>query len=75
MSYTGTVEGGVVKLPPEAALPDGTTVRIEKIEPAQDRNKLTHGLREIAAQMDDLPVDWAYQHDHYIHGTPKRPRS
>jgi hypothetical protein len=31
MTYTGTVEGGMVKLPPEAALPDGTKVRIEPL--------------------------------------------
>ena len=31
MSFTGTVEGGVVKLPPEAALPDGTKVRVEPV--------------------------------------------
>jgi len=32
MNYTGTVEKGVVKLPPEAVLPDGTQVRIELLE-------------------------------------------
>jgi hypothetical protein len=74
MSYTGTVERGVVKLPPEADLADGTKVRIEPIEPAQDRNELTRRLRAIAATMPDLPADWAEEHDHYIHGTPKRAR-
>ena len=29
MSFTGTVQGGMVKLPPEAALADGTKVRVE----------------------------------------------
>jgi hypothetical protein len=32
MCYTGTVEQGIVKLPPEAAWPDGTIVRVEAIE-------------------------------------------
>jgi hypothetical protein len=32
MSYTGTVEHGIVKLPPEANLPDGTKVRVEPFE-------------------------------------------
>ena len=31
MSFTGTVENGVVKLPVDAALPNGTKVRIETI--------------------------------------------
>ena len=35
MSYTGTVENGVVKLPPEAAFPDGTQVRIEPLEKSE----------------------------------------
>jgi hypothetical protein len=32
MSYTGTIENGVIKLPPEAAWPDGTLVRVEPVE-------------------------------------------
>jgi hypothetical protein len=31
MSFTGTVEAGVIKLPPEAVLPDGTKVRVEPL--------------------------------------------
>ena len=31
MSFTGTVENGVVKLPADAALPNGTQVRVEPI--------------------------------------------
>jgi hypothetical protein len=72
MSYTGTVEIGVVKMPPEAAWPDGTKVRIEPLEPQTDRVRLVSELRDIAGSMPGLPEDWASQHDHYIHGTPKR---
>jgi hypothetical protein len=71
MSYTGTIENGVVKLPPEAGWADGTRVRVEKIEAPQDRNELTRKLRQIAAQIEGLPADLAQQHDHYIHGIPK----
>jgi hypothetical protein len=74
MSYTGTVEGGVVKLPSEAAWPDGTRVRIESLESQADRQPLVEKLRAIARSMPDMPADWAEQHDHYIHGTPKRAR-
>lgn len=73
MSYTGTVENGVVRLPPEARWPDGTQVRVEPLEAGLDRRRLVDKLRAIAAQMPrDLPADWAAQHDHYLHGTPKR---
>jgi predicted DNA-binding antitoxin AbrB/MazE fold protein len=72
MSYTGTIENGVVKLPANVGWANGTQVRIEKIEVPPDRNELTRKLREIAARMEGLPEDWAQEHDHYIHGTPKR---
>ena len=74
MSYTGTVENGAVKLPPEAQWPDGTTVRIEKIGPVTGRNNLTSRLRQIAAKLGGLPADLAEQQDHYIHSTVKRPK-
>lgn len=37
MSYTGTIENGVVKLPPEADLANGTKVRVEPLEPQAGR--------------------------------------
>ena len=33
------------------------------------------GRRHSDEEWDKLPVDGAEQHDHYIYGTPKRPRS
>ena len=70
MSFTGTIENGVIKLPPEITLPEGTQVRIELVPPS--RRHLVEKLRAIAQTMPDMPADWAAQHDHYIHGTPKR---
>ena len=72
MSYTGTVENGVVKLPPEASLPEGARVRVESLEPEADRRALVEELRAIAGSMPELPPDWASQHDHYLSGTAKR---
>ena len=72
MSDTGTVEAGLVKLPPEASRPDGTKVRVEPLETGADRRPLVEALRAIAQSMPDLPPDWAAQHNQYIHGRPKR---
>lgn len=72
MSYTGTVIGGVVKLPPEVKWPDGTAVRVAKTETTGAGNDLTRRRIEITATVKELPSDFAAQHDHYIHGTPKR---
>ena len=30
------------------------------------------GLLKYAGVLTDMPSDFAQQHDHYIHGTPKR---
>ncbi|MGO8766568.1 MAG: hypothetical protein ACLQSR_15695 [Limisphaerales bacterium] len=70
MSYTGTIENGVVKLPPEVRLANGTKVRVESLE--EDRRELVEKLRAIAQAMPDMPADWAEHHDHYIHGAPRR---
>lgn len=72
MSYTGTVIGGVIKLPPGANLADGTQVHIESLDDDEDRRPLVEKLKEIARDMPEMPQDWAAQHDHYIHGTSKR---
>jgi predicted DNA-binding antitoxin AbrB/MazE fold protein len=72
MSFTGTVENGVVKLPPDVSLPEGAKVRVESLEPEADPRALVEELRSIARSMPELPPDWAAQHDHYLYGTPKR---
>jgi len=72
MSFTGTVENGVVKLPADAALPNGTQVRVEAISKPAVKNQLTRRLVSIANKTRNLPADLAAEHDHYIHGTPKR---
>ena len=72
MSYTGTVENGVVKLPLGVSLPEGARVRVESLEPGADRRALVEELRVIARSLPELPPDWAAQHDHYLYGTPKK---
>ena len=29
-------------------------------------------LREVAGTAEGLPPDFAHNHDHYLHGTPRR---
>jgi hypothetical protein len=75
MSYIGTVENGVVVLPPEADLTEGTKVRVEPVDGDEAVPTLEDLLAPLAGQASGLPSDLAEQHDHYLHGTPKRPRS
>ena len=41
---------------------------ISKLEAA----RFTEGLLEIAARIEGLPPDLARNHDHYLHGMPKK---
>ena len=69
---SGTVSHGTIVLDDPHQLPEGARVEIV-IKPLEDQ---PHTLQEVllkhAGCLTDLPSDMAEQHDHYIHGTPKR---
>ena len=75
-SYMGTVRGGVVVFeedPPP--LPDGTKVWIEPVEVETEESTtptLAERLKPVIGAAQGLPSDLAAQHDHYLHGLPKR---
>ncbi|HEY2341546.1 MAG TPA: hypothetical protein VGH90_00890 [Chthoniobacteraceae bacterium] len=76
MSITAIVENGVIQLPPGIHLPNGTKVRIEP-ESSQPTTVVAERspfawMNEFIGSVDTLPADFAAEHDHYIHGTPKR---
>jgi hypothetical protein len=56
-------------------LPEGTRVDVvaaaENGACAQEKPTLL-SLLALAGTVDDLPADMARQHDHYIHGAPRR---
>jgi hypothetical protein len=35
-------------------------------------DRFTDGLLKIAARIKDLPADFARNHDHYLHGLPRK---
>ncbi len=72
MTYKGTVKGGVVVLEQGSTLSDGTVVRVEPISPAEGVQELRKALLEIAGTVEGLPHDLADNHDHSIHGTPRK---
>lgn len=83
MSYEGTVRGGLVVLDPSPTpLPEGARVGViyrsesqaeedNTVEP--DTRSQAEVFREVIGKVTGLPADAAYQHDHYLYGTPKRP--
>ena len=70
MKLEGTVQNGIIVVDSVEPLPEGTRVRVVVDRP-EAKPTLT-GLLKYAGVLTDMPADFAEQHDHYIHGTPKR---
>jgi hypothetical protein len=72
MTFDGIVRNGMIVLNQGASLPEGTRVKVI-VGPADvEATPTLLGLRKLAGIAKDLPADFAAQHDHYLHGTPKR---
>ena len=74
MSITVTVKNNTIKLPVD--IPDGTQVEVvlpQEIAPGESKpgNSFFDTIRDLVGSVEG-PEDWAAEHDHYIHGTPKR---
>ena len=79
MTVEGHIENGQIVLDHETPLPEGRKVRVEVLESEGPRSSsggelptLYERYKEIIGKAKDLPSDFAENHDHYIHGTPKR---
>lgn len=85
MDLEGAIVNGRVEFDTPPGLPDGTRVRVEPIpaetpppatpeppKPEKPLSPLAERLLALAGKAKGLPPDMAEQHDHYIHGTPKR---
>jgi hypothetical protein len=76
MVYHGKVQDGVVVFDKDAGLPDGTHVRVEPFVRddgvAVEGPTLAEQFADVIGTVPDLPSDMAAQHDHYLHGAPKR---
>ena len=82
MTYQGTVQNGIVVLQGGPSLPDGTVVTVVPVrqevrEPnSNDTRTIWQKLSDLGRQVElepcDLPTDLAQNHDHYLHGQPKR---
>jgi hypothetical protein len=74
MVLEGTIRNGTIVLDQPPLLPDGTRIEVVVKEETEENQPKT--LRDVllhsAGCLSDLPADFAEQHDHYIHGTPKR---
>jgi hypothetical protein len=72
MSFEGHVQNGVIVLDDGRQLADGTRVQVIVRDTSPAKATLRDRLLKLAGTVDDLPADMARNHDHYIHGGPKR---
>jgi glycine betaine/choline ABC-type transport system substrate-binding protein len=72
MTLQGTVQNGVVVFDDKQQFPDGTRVVVVVQNAPGEEPTLRERLAKLAGTVDDLPVDMARNHDHYIHGAPKK---
>jgi hypothetical protein len=68
----GTIINGEVVLDSHEQLPEGARVEVIIKVPEKAMSPLGEKLLRHAGKAVDLPEDMAAQHDHYLHGTPKR---
>lgn len=72
MVYHGHVRNGVVVLDETSGLPEGAQVQVAVVPPAMDESTLGARLMNFAGKLEGLPSDLARNHDHYLHGAPKK---
>jgi hypothetical protein len=63
----GCVKNGVVIFDGGFTLPEGTAVRIEPLQAADQAARLQKQLLDWAGKGVDLPPDLARRHDQYLH--------
>ena len=72
MVYRGHIKNGVVVFDDPVTLPEGVEVQVEAVGNENDIQSLREGLLKLAGTVSGLPSDMARNHDHHIHGTPRK---
>jgi hypothetical protein len=77
MVYRGHVKNGMVVFESDPPPPEGAEVEVILREPISEESPdhpcptLYERLKDVIGVVDDLPPDFARNHDHYLYGTPK----
>jgi hypothetical protein len=72
VSIKGTVKNGVVVLPPEAQLPEGTEVEvIAEAELLPEDDPFIAAVLKVAKPRPHWPKDYTRNLDQYLYGVPK----
>jgi hypothetical protein len=71
MSYKGIVKNGVIVLPANSNLPDGTEVEVSPLEARKEDPSFLQAILKLAKPRD-WPEDFALNHAHYTKGHPSK---
>ncbi len=71
MDYRGHVKNGVVIFEADAP-PEGAAVRVQLLAAPSSDPTLWDKLRKYSGAVTGLPSDMARNHDHYLHGGPRK---
>jgi hypothetical protein len=76
MTYRGHVENGTVVFDEAVALPEGAAVQVDVLDDevvaGENGPTLYERLKPVIGAAKGLPPDLARNHDHYLHGQPKK---
>ena len=72
MTYRGRIRNGVVILDPPVSLAEGSEVEVRPVTQDEAMPTLYERYKDFIGIAEGLPADMAENHDHYIHGAPKR---
>ena len=70
MTLEGTVRNGVLVFDQSLGLAEGTRVQVVVADDLKEPSFAT--LLELAGTVDGLPPEMARNHNHYLHGHPKK---
>lgn len=70
MSFVGVVRSGMVVLPPDADLPDGTEVDVAIRELSPEEDPFLSAVLATAKPRPHWPDDYVQNHGHYVDGEP-----
>ena len=70
MNYSGKVRNGVVVLPPEVSLPEGTEVDVTPRQSPPEDPPHIKAMLQLAKARPHWPKDYALNHAHYLKGHP-----
>lgn len=72
MTVQGKVKNGVVVLPPDAGLPDGTTVEVTPRDVRAEDDPFLALVDKLAKPRPHWPADYVLNHGHYVTGEPRK---